>query len=108
MTRPAAPAAAPLVLSPGVTASPSAPPPPLPLAAAAACAPPGAMRQVTFGTGALPGFEAGSTSAPGVLLVQEWWGVTEIVKQQAELIAAEGFRVLVPDLYKGTVGVDME
>lgn len=34
--------------------------------------------------------------------------MTEIVKKQALLLAAEGFRVLIPDLYRGKVGVDME
>ncbi len=35
--------------------------------------------------------------------------MTDIVKDQALLIAKEGpFRVLVPDLYKGKLGVDAE
>lgn len=46
------------------------------------------------------------TCAPPV--GQEWWGVTDIVKQQAQMIAAKGFRVLIPDLYKGVIGVDRE
>lgn len=56
----------------------------------------------------LPGFLAGNAHNPGLLLIQEWWGVTDIIKQQAALFADRGFRVLVPDLYKGTVGVNME
>lgn len=71
-------------------------------------APDGQCRAVTFGPSRLPGFEVGPVSAPGLLLIQEWWGVTEVVKQQAVLFASRGFRVLIPDLYKGTIGVDME
>ncbi len=42
-------------------------------------------------------------------MLQEWWGITDIVKKQAELVAAQGpYRVLVPDLYKGKIGVTAE
>jgi carboxymethylenebutenolidase len=34
--------------------------------------------------------------------------VTDIVKQQAVLMSERGYVVLIPDLYKGTVGIDME
>ena len=38
-------------------------------------------------------------------VTQEWWGVTEIVKEQAAKLAAKGgFRCLIPDLYKGKIG----
>jgi dienelactone hydrolase len=38
-------------------------------------------------------------------ITQEWWGVTEIVKEQAAKLAAKGeFRCLIPDLYKGKIG----
>lgn len=66
-----------------------------------------AMEKVSFGEG-LPGYEAGPKGAPGVIVLQEWWGVTDIIKDQALMISKEGFRVLVPDLYKGKVGVDAE
>jgi dienelactone hydrolase len=39
---------------------------------------------------------------------QEWWGVTDIIKDQAVMLSKEGFRCLVPDLYKGKIGVDAE
>lgn len=36
-------------------------------------------------------------------------GVNDIIKEHAHLIAEAGnFRVLIPDLYKGKVGVDAE
>lgn len=97
--------------------------------------------------GALPGYIAGPPGAPGVVALQEWWGVEENARTQeeeeewllsggAELarrlqttppaasdealtprsqvlaagakLAAAGYRVLVPDLYKGKVGVNVE
>jgi hypothetical protein len=36
------------------------------------------------------------------------WGVNESILEVAELFAAQGLRVLVPDLYKGKLGVDAE
>jgi carboxymethylenebutenolidase len=39
--------------------------------------------------------------APGVVVVEEWWGVTDQIKATADDIAAHGYRVLVPDLYRG-------
>jgi carboxymethylenebutenolidase len=41
--------------------------------------------------------------APGVVMLEEWWGVNEEIKQTAQRLAAEGFRVLVPDLFRGRV-----
>eukprot|EP00854_Cymbomonas_tetramitiformis_P012709 gene12709-15027_t len=67
-----------------------------------------AMEKVSFGD-SLPGYIVGPKGAPGVLLLQEWWGVNDIVKAQAqELSAKANVRCLVPDLYKGKIGVDAE
>jgi hypothetical protein len=121
------------------------------------------MDKVSFGAAGLPGFEAGPKTAPAVVVLQEWWGVTDIIKDQALMISKvgpccmgvagtrplllsrgeggcssdrpkhapasrscrpfdsslhlpviviappqEGFRVLVPDLYKGKIGADAE
>lgn len=56
------------------------------------------------GTGA-PGYfsDGGRPDAPGIVLFEEWWGVTEHIKETADRLAAEGFSVLVPDLYRGQV-----
>src|SRR5262249_48338954 len=40
---------------------------------------------------------------PGVLVIQEWWGVDEDMKTWADRLATAGFAALVPDLYHGEV-----
>jgi carboxymethylenebutenolidase len=42
-------------------------------------------------------------SGPGVLVIQEWWGVDASLKQMADRLAAAGFVALAPDLYHGEV-----
>jgi carboxymethylenebutenolidase len=44
-----------------------------------------------------------SGSGPGVLVIQEWWGVDESLKEMADRLAAAGFVALAPDLYHGEV-----
>jgi carboxymethylenebutenolidase len=39
--------------------------------------------------------------APGIVVIQEWWGLTDQIKTTADDIAAHGYRALVPDLYRG-------
>ncbi|HEX3463666.1 MAG TPA: dienelactone hydrolase family protein [Candidatus Elarobacter sp.] len=52
-----------------------------------------------------PGYLAtpagGGADAPGVVVVEEWWGVTPQITQVADDLAARGYRALVPDLYRG-------
>ena len=40
-------------------------------------------------------------SGPGVIVVQEWWGLDSGIKEMADRLAAEGFVALAPDLYHG-------
>ncbi len=42
-----------------------------------------------------------SGSGPGVVLLQEWWGLVDHVKDVANRLAAAGFVTLAPDLYHG-------
>ena len=49
---------------------------------------------------------AGSDKAPGVVVIQEWWGLNDQIKGVAERLAALGYRALVPDLYKGKLALD--
>ena len=55
--------------------------------------------QVT-GEIALP---AGADKAPTLVLVQEWWGVNDHIRDLADRFAAAGFITLAPDLYHGQV-----
>jgi len=43
----------------------------------------------------------GDEPFPGVIVVQEWWGLDEHIKDVARRLAAEGFVALAPDLYHG-------
>jgi carboxymethylenebutenolidase len=40
-------------------------------------------------------------SGPGVIVIQEWWGLVEHIKDVCERFAGEGFVALAPDLYHG-------
>ena len=40
-------------------------------------------------------------SGPGVIVVQEWWGLDSGIKEMADRLAAAGFVALAPDLYHG-------
>jgi len=42
-----------------------------------------------------------SGSGPGVIVLQEWWGLVEHIKQVADRFAEAGFVALAPDLYRG-------
>ncbi len=42
-----------------------------------------------------------SGSGPGVIVIQEWWGLVDHVKDVADRFAGEGFVALAPDLYRG-------
>lgn len=45
-----------------------------------------------------------SGSGPGVIVLQEWWGLVPHIKDVADRLAAEGYVALAPDLYHGEVG----
>jgi carboxymethylenebutenolidase len=52
-------------------------------------------------------FEPGGTGkAPGLVLVQEWWGLNDHIKDLSARMAKEGFVVLAPDLYHGKLTKD--
>ena len=42
-----------------------------------------------------------SGSGPGLILVQEWWGLVDHIRDVADRFAEEGFVTLAPDLYHG-------
>jgi carboxymethylenebutenolidase len=49
---------------------------------------------------------AAGASAPGMVVIQEWWGLTDQIKGVADRLARAGYRALVPDLYRGKVAVE--
>jgi carboxymethylenebutenolidase len=44
-----------------------------------------------------------SGKGPGVVVIQEWWGLVDHIKDVCDRFAAEGFVALAPDLYHGEV-----
>jgi carboxymethylenebutenolidase len=42
-----------------------------------------------------------AAGAPGVVVLHEWWGLTEAVRQVCDRLAEAGFVALAPDLYRG-------
>src|SRR4051812_39453793 len=43
---------------------------------------------------------------PAVVVIQEWWGLTDWIKENARRFAARGYVALAPDLYRGKVATD--
>lgn len=53
---------------------------------------------------AVPGYLArpdDDSAHPGIVVIQEWWGLVPHIKEVAERFAREGFVALAPDLYHG-------
>jgi carboxymethylenebutenolidase len=63
----------------------------------------GSMIEVADDGDALPAYVASpsSGSGPGVIVIQEWWGLVPHIKSVADRFAREGFVALAPDLYRG-------
>jgi carboxymethylenebutenolidase len=49
---------------------------------------------------------AAGAKAPGMVVIQEWWGLNDQIKGVADKLAKSGYRALVPDLYRGKTAVD--
>jgi carboxymethylenebutenolidase len=56
-------------------------------------------RNVSLGYLSTPDSGAG----PGVVVIQEWWGLNSHIRDVADRFAAEGFVALAPDLYHGRI-----
>ncbi|DBA68944.1 hypothetical protein WJX79_005797 [Trebouxia sp. C0005] len=66
------------------------------------------LSKISFGNN-IPGWATAVSKSPAVIVLQEWWGVTDEIKRQAQYLHEQkGYRVLIPDLYKGKLGVDAE
>src|SRR5215831_12349478 len=46
---------------------------------------------------------SGQGPFPGIVVIHEWWGLNEWVKEQATKLADEGYAALAIDLYRGKV-----
>lgn len=59
--------------------------------------------EFTSNGGACAGYLAlpESGAGPGVVVLQEWWGLVDHIKDVCNRFAAEGFVALAPDLYHG-------
>jgi carboxymethylenebutenolidase len=53
-------------------------------------------------------FAQASGRHPGLIVIHEWWGLNDWVKQQAQQFAAQGYVTLAVDLYRGKVATDSE
>ena len=51
---------------------------------------------------------ANPSDAPGIVVIQEWWGVNDQIRGVADRLAQAGYRALVPDLYRGQLTVEAE
>jgi carboxymethylenebutenolidase len=50
----------------------------------------------------------GGAKAPGMVVIQEWWGLNDQIRGVANRFASAGYRALVPDLYRGKVTVEAQ
>ncbi len=46
---------------------------------------------------------AARSDAPGLVVIQEWWGLQEQIKAMCDRFAPAGLDALAPDLYDGVV-----
>ena len=74
----------------------------------------GTVVQYTSGTETVnaevfvPAGESKKTTHAAVILIHEWWGLNDWVRQQARDYAASGYVVLAVDLYRGKVATEPE
>ena len=50
--------------------------------------------------------EPEETPTAGIIVIQEWWGLTEDIKEIADRYAAEGYLAFAPDLYHGEIAIE--
>ena len=49
---------------------------------------------------------ANPKNAPGIVVIQEWWGLDDEIQSVANRLAKAGYRALVPDLYRGKLALE--
>jgi carboxymethylenebutenolidase len=52
--------------------------------------------------------DAADATAPGVVVLHAWWGLTEPFRQVCDRLAAAGYVALAPDLYRGKATAAVE
>lgn len=84
-----------------------------PAAPAPAGAAPAHHHGTTIAFASSPGEASGYLSLPSskgphpaLIVIQEWWGLNDWVKEQADRFAADGYVALAVDLYRGKVAAD--
>lgn len=83
------------------------------LALAAATVHAQAAQEVSFPAGdetvhGLLYLPSGPGPHPGLIVIHEWWGLNDWIKQQAQHFADQGYVALAVDLYRGKVATDAE
>ncbi len=68
---------------------------------------------VTFPSGsenvsALLYLPSGSGPHPAIVVIHEWWGLNDWIKEQASHLAEQGYVALAVDLYRGKVAADAD
>jgi carboxymethylenebutenolidase len=65
----------------------------------------GEMIDITVDGGKATAYLAPAQPSPGapVLLLHPWWGLNQAIQDLADRLASDGFTVMAPDLFKGTV-----
>src|SRR4051794_28711894 len=51
---------------------------------------------------------AGKGPFPGIIVIHEWWGLNDWVKEQASKLADQGYVTLAVDLYRGKVATNSD
>ena len=50
--------------------------------------------------------QANAQQVPGIVVIQEWWGLDDEIRSVADRLAKAGYRALVPDLYRGKLALE--
>lgn len=69
-------------------------------------------KEITFTSGdeTIKGYLAvpeGKGPFPAIVVIQEWWGLNDWIKGNADRLAKQGYVCLAPDLYRGAVATEM-
>ena len=68
------------------------------------------MERIETASGGMDAYLAPARPSPGppVLLLHTWWGLNQTMRELANRLAGDGFTVLAPDLFDGTVNTTID